>query len=70
MKKQSKKQFIYILVYFHFQGDVNKTISVKIVDRSPKKPFLGGFRNKLTGVEYLNASCQTFSKKILASTVK
>jgi len=52
------------------EGDVNKTISVKIVDRSPKKPFLGGFRHKLTGVEYLNASCQTFSKKILASTVE
>jgi len=65
-----KKQFlVLILKYFTLIGETHKIIPVKIVDISPKKPFLGGFRHKLTGVEYLNASCQTFPKKILASQV-
>lgn len=51
-------------------GDAKKTISVEIVDSSPKKPFLGGFRHKVTKTEYLNASCQTFPKKVVASKVK
>lgn len=29
------------------------------------KPFLGGFRHKITGIEYHNAGTQTVPKKIL-----
>lgn len=28
------------------------------------KPFLGGFRHKITGIEYHNAGTQTVPKKI------
>ena len=31
----------------------------EIEDRRMKKPFLGGYRDKVTNVEYLNAASQT-----------
>ena len=42
---------------------------MKIVDATYKKPFLGGFKHKHTGVEYLNASSQTYPKKIIPKAV-
>ena len=38
-------------------------IKVHVIQQKNKKPFLGGFRHRLTGVEYHNASIQTVSKK-------
>ena len=36
-----------------------KELNVEIERSFEKKPFLGGFKNKITGKEYLNASSQT-----------
>lgn len=33
--------------------------SVKVEDRRIKKPYLGGWKHKITQVEYLNAESQT-----------
>lgn len=46
-------------------GDGNqdfREIVVEIERSNIKKPFLGGFRNKLTGKEYHNASAQTMKR--------
>ncbi|GFR93086.1 IQ and ubiquitin-like domain-containing protein [Elysia marginata] len=40
----------------------SKDVVVEIERSRTKKPFLGGFRNKNTGVEYHNASAQTLQK--------
>ncbi|KAH9490582.1 hypothetical protein Btru_033588 [Bulinus truncatus] len=40
-----------------------KDVVVEIERSRTKKPFLGGFRNKNTGVEYHNASAQTMQKQ-------
>ena len=45
-------------------------IPVRIIDATYKKPFLGGFRNKRTGVEFLNASSQTYPKKVIPKNVE
>ena len=46
--------------------DANQHINVeRVIANLPKKPFLGGFRHKVTGVEFLNASCQTNSVKFM-----
>ena len=57
-----------ILTFCYLEEEQN-VIAVKVVDNTYKKPFLGGFKHKLTGVEYLNASCQTYSKKNLKNQV-
>ena len=44
-------------------------MKVEIINATHKKPFLGGFRHKTIGTEYLNASCQTFPKKIISNGV-
>lgn len=44
-------------------------MKVEIINATHKKPFLGGFRHKTMGTEYLNASCQTFPKKIISDGV-
>lgn len=41
----------------------DKGILVSVKKQSGKKPFLGGFRHKVSGVEYHNASAQTTAKK-------
>jgi hypothetical protein len=38
---------------------VVKKIVVTVVREDVRKPFLGGFRNRKTGVEYHHASSQT-----------
>lgn len=45
--------------------DRYEEVAVEIVKSDFHKPFLGGFRHKITGVEYHNAGTQTVPKKIL-----
>ncbi|XP_007944952.1 IQ and ubiquitin-like domain-containing protein [Orycteropus afer afer] len=45
--------------------DQYQNVAVEIVTCDFHKPFLGGFRHKLTGTEYHNAGTQTVPKKIL-----
>ncbi|CAO2602653.1 IQ and ubiquitin-like domain-containing protein [Lemmus lemmus] len=45
--------------------DCYEEVAVEIVKSDFHKPFLGGFRHKITGVEYHNAGTQTVPKKIL-----
>ncbi|RUS86012.1 hypothetical protein EGW08_006224 [Elysia chlorotica] len=40
----------------------SRDVVVEIERSRTKKPFLGGFRNKITGVEFHNASAQTLQK--------
>ncbi|XP_011298592.1 IQ and ubiquitin-like domain-containing protein [Fopius arisanus] len=35
------------------------SLTVKVSDRRMAKPYLGGWRHRITGVIYLNAACQT-----------
>lgn len=44
--------------------DHYEEVAVEIVKSDFHKPFLGGFRHKITGVEYHNAGTQTVPKKI------
>ncbi|XP_013208697.1 IQ and ubiquitin-like domain-containing protein [Microtus ochrogaster] len=44
--------------------DRYEEVAVEIVKSDFHKPFLGGFRHKITGVEYHNAGTQTVPKKI------
>ncbi|XP_028397889.1 IQ and ubiquitin-like domain-containing protein [Dendronephthya gigantea] len=53
-----------IRVESEYEGLVNE-IKIHVIQEKNKKPFLGGFRHRLTGVEYHNASMQTVSKKRL-----
>ena len=55
-------------VFTAFEGLVNE-VKVHVIQEKRKKPFLGGFRHRLTGVEYHNASIQTVSKQRLPPTV-
>ncbi|XP_051007816.1 IQ and ubiquitin-like domain-containing protein [Acomys russatus] len=45
--------------------DHYEEVVVEIIKSDFHKPFLGGFRHKITGVEYHNAGTQTVPKKIL-----
>ncbi|KAL2777623.1 IQ and ubiquitin-like domain-containing protein [Daubentonia madagascariensis] len=44
--------------------DEYQEVPVEIVKSDFHKPFLGGFRHKITGIEYHNAGTQTVPKKI------
>ncbi|XP_054420185.1 IQ and ubiquitin-like domain-containing protein [Pteronotus mesoamericanus] len=44
--------------------DQYQQVAVEIVKSDFHKPFLGGFRHKITGIEYHNAGTQTIPKKI------
>ncbi|KAM6151980.1 IQ motif and ubiquitin-like domain-containing protein [Erethizon dorsatum] len=44
--------------------DKFEEVAVEIVKSDFHKPFLGGFRHKITGIEYHNAGTQTIPKKI------
>ena len=41
----------------------DKEVSVSVERVAGQKPFLGGFRHKVSGVQYHNASAQTVAKK-------
>nr|XP_006202394.1 IQ and ubiquitin-like domain-containing protein [Vicugna pacos] len=45
--------------------DLYQEVGVEIIKSDFHKPFLGGFRHKITGIEYHNAGTQTLPKKIL-----
>lgn len=47
-----------------------KDIVVEVERSTVKKPFLGGFKHKQTGVEYHNASAQTGKKSRPVSDVE
>lgn len=53
-----------VLVFFSSGTDRYEEVAVEIVKSDFHKPFLGGFRHKITGVEYHNAGTQTVPKKI------
>ncbi|XP_008055258.1 IQ and ubiquitin-like domain-containing protein [Carlito syrichta] len=44
--------------------DQYQEVAVEVVKSDFHKPFLGGFRHKITGIEYHNAGTQTVPKKI------
>ncbi|XP_048358296.1 IQ and ubiquitin-like domain-containing protein [Sphaerodactylus townsendi] len=52
-----------ITVKVQTDADTFQDLSVEITRPTFKKPFLGGFRHRLTGVEYHNAGSQTVPKK-------
>ena len=47
-----------------------KEVLVKVERTAVKKPFLGGYRHRVTGVEYHHASVQTMPKKRLDTGVR
>ena len=53
---------------FYTDG-VEREETIHIFTEKYKKPFLGGFRHRLTNVEYHNASSQTYPKRKLPSDV-
>ncbi|XP_055464178.1 IQ and ubiquitin-like domain-containing protein [Psammomys obesus] len=53
-----------ITVTIQTSPDHYEEIAVEIIKSDFHKPFLGGFRHKLTGVEFHNAGTQTVPKKI------
>ncbi|XP_015980688.2 IQ and ubiquitin-like domain-containing protein [Rousettus aegyptiacus] len=44
--------------------DQYQQVAVEVIKSDFHKPFLGGFRHKITGIEYHNAGTQTVPKKI------
>ncbi|XP_062957099.1 IQ and ubiquitin-like domain-containing protein [Cynocephalus volans] len=48
--------------------DQYQEVAVEITKSDFHKPFLGGFRHKITGIEYHNAGTQTVPKKIPEGT--
>jgi len=52
-----------ITVRVQTEDSESKDVVVEIERSRTKKPFLGGFRNKNTGVEFHNASAQTMQKQ-------
>ncbi|KAM6302037.1 IQ motif and ubiquitin-like domain-containing protein [Podargus strigoides] len=52
-----------ITVRVQTDSDSFQDVAVKIERPTYHKPFLGGFKNKLTGVEFHNAGSQTIPKK-------
>lgn len=59
---EQKEKFLapdVITVHVELKNNQFKELIVEIERTQIKKPFLGGFKNKLNGREFLNASCQT-----------
>ena len=55
-------------ILFSDGGEVK--VVVHIVQENRKKPFLGGYKHRLTGVEFHNASTQTIPKIRVPSSVE
>ncbi|MBZ3877585.1 IQ and ubiquitin-like domain-containing protein [Sciurus carolinensis] len=53
-----------ITVTVHTGINQYQVVAVEIIKSDFHKPFLGGFRHKITGTEYHNAGTQTVPKKI------
>lgn len=45
------------------EGEQSREVLVKVERAGVKKPFLGGYRHRVTGVEYHHASAQTMPKR-------
>ena len=54
---------------FTVQVEDGREVLVKVERQVVNKPFLGGYKHKLSGVQYLNASAQTLPKKRLDNGV-
>ncbi|XP_045047136.2 IQ motif and ubiquitin-like domain-containing protein isoform X2 [Desmodus rotundus] len=54
------------VIFVRVQTGINQyqQVAVEIIKSDFHKPFLGGFRHKITGIEYHNAGTQTIPKKI------
>lgn len=57
------KQYLYFGTCILTGSDSFQDVVVKIERPTYNKPFLGGFRNVSTGVEFHNAGSQTKPKK-------
>ncbi|XP_044102427.1 IQ and ubiquitin-like domain-containing protein isoform X2 [Neovison vison] len=69
--KYLKDHFSYLLkipsniLQIRYSGITEyQEVAVEIIKSDFHKPFLGGFRHKITGIEYHNAGTQTVPKKI------
>eukprot|EP00118_Oscarella_pearsei_P001612 m.7913 g.7913 ORF g.7913 m.7913 type:complete len:634 (+) comp20015_c0_seq2:115-2016(+) len=52
----------YFTVKIDNEEEESKTVTVAVEHSKTKKPFLGGFRHKVSGVEYHNAGTMTLPK--------
>ena len=59
-----------IFVFILFSDGREVEVVVHIVQENRKKPFLGGYKHRLTGVEFHNAAAQTISKIRVPSSVE
>ncbi|XP_010002636.1 PREDICTED: IQ and ubiquitin-like domain-containing protein [Chaetura pelagica] len=58
------KQYFYLGISLLTDSDSFKDLAIKIGRPTYKKPFLGGFKNRVTGAEFHNAGSQTIPKKL------
>lgn len=56
--------FHSVLVFTSLGIAQYQDVAVEIIKSDFHKPFLGGFRHRITGTEYHNAGTQTVPKKI------
>ena len=72
MSLDLKKIFLLkiVFVFCLFSDGREVKVVVDIVQENRKKPFLGGYKHRLTGVEFHNASTQTIPKIRVPSSVK
>ena len=61
--------FMYAYSTTQNLGQNLKEVLVTMEKQLIKKPFLGGYRNQQTGIEYHHASAQTLPKRILENEV-
>ena len=54
--------YMYLCVVCHIDHGM-KEVLVNVEQSRIKKPFLGGYRHKETGIEYHHASSQTLPKR-------
>ena len=59
-----------IFVFILFSDGREVEVVVHIVQENRKKPFLGGYKHRLTGVEFHNAAAQTIPKIRVPSSVE
>ena len=60
----------YFCFFILFSDGREVEVVVHIVQENRKKPFLGGYKHRLTGVEFHNAAAQTIPKIRVPSSVE
>lgn len=60
---------LFILLIYLLEGEEARDVVVEIERATRKKPFIGGYRHKQSGVEYHHASAQTMKKQPPPSSV-